>query len=260
MGASSGTRRPRRRSLAALLLLAAGGCVPGVVVPEHDILRNVHVGGLETRPTVALTFDDGPNGRCTEEVLDALAENGAPATFFVLGANVATGLNDHALGRMVREGHTIGIHSYDHSVRRQFLHMLIEPDLRRTLAAVAASLRRAGVADPPPVRYYRPPFGFLTAPAARTAAELGMVVVEWTVSERDWQRGREAGELTDAILVRVRPGDVVVLHDGFGTHQRSIASCTDRAVVPEVIRRLVPALRERGLRPAPLAEVLGLPG
>src|SRR5262249_31397460 len=249
MGASTGTRRPRRRSLAALLLLAAGGCVPGVVLPEHDILRNVHVAGLETRPTVALTFDDGPNGRCTEAALDALAEKGAPATLLVLGGKVGAGLNDHALGRMVREGHAIGIHSYDHSVRRQFLHMLLEPDLQRTLAAVAASLRRAGVADPPPVRYYRPPFGFLTAPAARTAAELGMVVVEWTVSERDWQRGRAAGELTDAILARVRPGDVVVLHDGFGTHQRSIASCTDRAVIPEVIRRLVPALRERGLRP-----------
>jgi chitooligosaccharide deacetylase len=261
MGASSGTRRPRRRSLAVLLLLLTGtGCVPGVLLPEHDLLRDVHIRGLETRPTVALTFDDGPNGRCTEAVLDALAETGAPAAFFVLGANVATGLNDHALGRMVREGHTIGIHSYDHSVRRQFLHRLIEPDLRRTLDAVAASLRRAGIPDPPPVRYYRPPFGFLTVPAARTAAGLGMVVVEWTVSEHDWQQGREAGELTDAILSRARPGDVILLHDGFATHQRSIASCTDRAVVPQVIRRLVPALRERGLRPAPLAEVLGLPG
>jgi chitooligosaccharide deacetylase len=262
MGASGGTRRPTRRAPRALLLflLAGTGCVPGVLLPEHDLLRDVHLRGPGTHPIVALTFDDGPNGRCTEAVLDALAESGAPATFFVLGANVATGLNDHALGRMVREGHAIGVHSYDHSVRRQFLHMLIEPDLRHALDAIAASLRRAGVADPPPVRYYRPPFGFLTVPAARTAAELGMVVVEWTVSERDWEPGREAGELTDAILARVRPGDVVVLHDGFATHQRSIASCTDRAVVPQVIRRLVPALRERGLRPAPLAEVLGLPG
>ena len=266
MGASSGTRRPTHRLSRVVILfllwcsLWGSGCMPGVLLPEHDILRDVHIRGLETRSSVALTFDDGPNGRCTEEVLDALAETGAPATFFVLGANVATGLNDHALGRMVREGHAIGIHSYDHSVRRQFLHMLIEPDLRRALDAVAASLRRAGITDPPAVRYYRPPFGFLTAPAARTAAELGMVVVEWTVSERDWQQGREAGELTAAILGRVRPGDVIVLHDGFGTHQRSIASCTDRAVVPEVIRRLVPALREHGLRPTPLAEVLGLPG
>src|SRR5262249_61297606 len=97
MGASSGPRRPMRRSLAVLLLLAGGSCMPGVLLPEHDILRDVHIRGLETRPTVALTFDDGPNGRCTEEVLDALAENGAPATFFVLGANVATGLDDHAL-------------------------------------------------------------------------------------------------------------------------------------------------------------------
>src|SRR5262245_10143443 len=200
MGASTGTRRPRRRSLAALLLLAAGGCVPGVVLPEHDILRDVHIRGLETRPTVALTFDDGPNGRCTEAVLDALAEGGAPATFFVLGANVATGLNDYLLARMVREGHAIGIHSYDHSVRRQFLRTLLEPDLRRTLDAVAASLRRAGIENPPPVRYYRPPFGFLTGAAAHTAAELGLVVVEWTVSERDWEEGREAGELTAAIL------------------------------------------------------------
>jgi len=100
----------------------------------------------------------------------------------------------------------------------------------------------------------------VTVPAARTAAELGMVIVEWTVSERDWERGREAGELTAAILAHVRPGDVIVLHDGFSTHQRSIDSCTDRAIVPQVIRRLLPALRERGLRPAPLAEVLGVPG
>ena len=260
MEASRGTRRPGRRSLVVVLLLAGIGCVPGFLLPEHDLLRNVHVGGLETHPTVALTFDDGPNGRCTEAVLDALAETGAPATFFVLGANVATGLNDHALGRMVREGHAIGIHSYDHSVRRQFLHILIESDLRRTLDAVAASLRRAGIADPPPVRYYRPPFGFVTVPAARTAAELGMVVVEWTVSERDWEQGREAGELTNAILAHVRPGDVIVLHDGFITAQRSGDVCTDRAVVAQVVRRLLPALHERGLRPAPLSEVLGLPG
>jgi len=263
MGTHTGAGGPtRRRSLAVLLLALTGaGCAPpGVLLPEHDLLRDVHARGLESRPTVALTFDDGPNGQCTEEVLDALAEGGAPATFFVLGANVATGRNDHALGRMVREGHAIGIHSYSHSVRRQFLHMLIEPDLHRTLDAVAASLRRAGIADPPPVRYYRPPFGLVTVPAARTAAELGMVIVEWTVSERDWERGREAGELTAAILAHVLPGDVILLHDGFSTHQRSIDSCTDRAVVPQVIRRLLPALRERGLRPAPLAEVLGVPG
>jgi peptidoglycan/xylan/chitin deacetylase (PgdA/CDA1 family) len=194
--------RPTRRESLVLLLATAGmGCAPGIVLPQQDLLRDVHFRGPADRPIVALTFDDGPNGRCTDAVLDALAETAAPATFFLLGTNVASGANDHLLARMVLEGHAIGVHSYNHSVRRQFLHRLIEPDLRKALAAIAASLRRGGIDDPPRVLFYRPPFGFLTGAGARAAAEHEM----------------------------------------------------------QVVRRLVPALRGRGVRPAALAEVLGLP-
>src|SRR5581483_5648159 len=71
----------------ALALLAAGCVVPGILVPENDLLRDVYLRGSPRTPVVALTFDDGPNGRCTEAVLDALRDTGAPAAFFVLGAN-----------------------------------------------------------------------------------------------------------------------------------------------------------------------------
>jgi chitooligosaccharide deacetylase len=232
--------------------------VPGILVPENDLLRDVYLRGSPRTPVVALTFDDGPNGRCTEAVLDALRDTGAPAAFFVLGANVATGANDALLARMVREGHTIGIHSQTHRVRPLFRRALADAELRDASAAVEAALRRTGIADPPPVTLYRPPFGVLAGPAVRAAAAARLGIVEWTVSVGDWRRGRTAAEVTDAILARVRPGDVVVLHDGDGRHQRSRERCVDRPLAADVVRRLVPALAARGLRPAPLADVLQL--
>jgi len=232
---------------------------PGVLLPAGDLLRDAHLRGSPSVPTVALTFDDGPNGRCTEAVLDALGVLGVPATFFVLGANVAGGQNDALLARMVREGHSLGIHSHTHRVRPLFLRALTAAELDAATAAVDRALRRAGLLAPPPVRLFRPPFGFLTEPAARAASAAGLDIVEWTVSVGDWRRGQRAEDLTQEILARVRPGDVIVLHDGDGTHQRSAERCVDRPLAAETVRLLVPALTARGLRVVPLEALLGLP-
>ena len=229
-----------------------------MLLPEGDLLRDVYLRGSPATPTVALTFDDGPNGRCTEAVLDALRDAGAPGTFFVLGENVARGQDDALLARMVREGHTIGVHSETHGVRPLFLRGATAEELRAARAAVDAALARAGIAERPAVALFRPPFGLLTEAAARAAAQAGFLIVEWTVSVADWERGRRPEEITDAILARVRPGDVIVLHDGDRTHHRSLARCRDRPNAAATVRLLVPALGSRGLRPAPLAEVLGL--
>jgi len=229
-----------------------------VLLPEGDLLRDVYLRGSPAIPTVALTFDDGPNGRCTEAVLDALRDVGAPGAFFVLGENVARGHDDALLARMVREGHTIGVHSETHGVRPLFLRGATAEELGAARAAVDAALARAGILERPAITLFRPPFGFLTEAAARAAREAGFDIVEWTISVRDWQARRRPEEIADAILARVRPGDVIVLHDGDRTHHRSLERCRDRLHVAATVRLLVPALAARGLRPAPLAEVLGL--
>jgi chitooligosaccharide deacetylase len=247
-----------RRILAAAVALLAAACSRGVLLPGGDLLRDVYLRGCHSAPTVALTFDDGPNGRCTEAVLDVLRAFGAPATFFVLGENVASRHNDRLLARMVREGHTIGLHSETHGVRPLFLNGLTAGELREARAAVDEALHRAGIEDPPPVTLFRPPFGFLTDAAARAAASAGLKIVEWTVSVQDWESGRTAADVTEAILARVRPGDVIVLHDGDRTHQRSLDRCRDRRNAAETVQLLLPALAARGLRPAPLPELLGL--
>ena len=248
---------PARSLARALLAVLLWGC-GGVLSPQGELLRDVFVRGRPSVPTVALTFDDGPNGRCTEAVLDVLREAGAPATFFVLGMNVATARNDALLARMVREGHTIGVHSERHSVRRLFWRDLTTEDLRATRRAVEDALSRAGVPDPPAITLFRPPFGFLTVAAARSATDAGFSIVEWTVSVRDWDPGRSATDVAEAIMARVRPGDVIVLHDGNAAHQRSLEQCRDRRNVADAVRILIPALAARGLEPAPLARVLGI--
>lgn len=244
-------------AVAASFLAAACG-VPGVLVPEGDLLRDAHSRGSPAVPTVALTFDDGPNGRCTAAVLDALAATGAPGTFFVLGTNVAAPGNEGLLARMVREGHAIGVHGYWHGVRRLFWQDLTEDDLARTTRAIADALARDGVAPAPPVRFFRPPFGFLLEQTARAAGARHVHVVEWSVSVHDWKPDLTGADIAGAVLARVRPGDVVLLHDGNGTHQRSRDRCVDRGALADALPILVPALRARGLEPAPLAAVLGL--
>lgn len=251
--------RRRLGSVLALAAFALSGCrFPGLLVPEGDLLHAVHLRGSPAVPSVALTFDDGPNGRCTADVLDALAATGVPATFFVLGANVDAGGNDQVLARMVREGHTIGLHGYHHQGKMLVSGPTLRDELRRTSEAIRAALARAGAPAPPAFGLFRPPFGFLVNATADAAVREGYAIVLWTVSVGDWQRGTTADEIVERILARVAPGDVIVLHDGERTHQDSRTRCPDRDVVAPAVRLLVPALAARGLRVVPLGELLQL--
>ena len=85
-----------------------------------------------------------------------------------------------------------------------------------------------------------------------------MHIVEWTVSVGDWRSSQSAEDVSTAILSQVRAGDVIVLHDGSGTHQRSLERCVDRAPASETVRLLIPGLAARGLRVVPLGTLFGL--
>lgn len=62
--------------------------------------------------TVYLTFDDGPSGKYSAQILDILEERGIKATFFTLGTYVDR--NPEIVKRMKDEGHMVGCHTYSH--------------------------------------------------------------------------------------------------------------------------------------------------
>ena len=65
----------------------------------------------QSKKTVYLTFDDGPGGKATLEVLDTL-KGKCSCYFFIIG-NQICGQEDIIL-RMKNEGHSLGLHSFSH--------------------------------------------------------------------------------------------------------------------------------------------------
>jgi peptidoglycan/xylan/chitin deacetylase (PgdA/CDA1 family) len=65
---------------------------------------------------VYLTFDDGPIPGITDRILDVLKEQNIKATFFVVGKEIPE--REYILKRIYQEGHTIGLHTYNHKFKK----------------------------------------------------------------------------------------------------------------------------------------------
>ena len=128
---------------------------------------------------IALTFDDGPHAEYTPAMLDMLARLDVRATFFVVGRNV----DRHPLhvARMVREGHAVGGHSYDHTVITAQNTEMLARDLQRC----ADAIRRAADVDS---KLFRPPKGEVDLASMRRVCRLGYRLVHWTRTYSDFHQ------------------------------------------------------------------------
>src|SRR5205823_4198138 len=119
--------------------------------PRARIFGDFICRGDGSRRQVALTFDDGPDARSTPVLLDLLKELKLPATFFVIGKHVAA--NPEITARIVREGHLLANHTFNHSYATNFFFVShLKREMIQTQETIA---RAAGVA---PV-WFRPPMG-----------------------------------------------------------------------------------------------------
>jgi peptidoglycan/xylan/chitin deacetylase (PgdA/CDA1 family) len=174
----------------------------------------------------AITFDDGPS-QFTAAVLDILKEEGVPATFFVLGANVER--HPAIVRRIQAEGHAVGIHGMDHTK----LAGAGEATVERQVLEATAALDRIGVRRAP---LYRTPHGFKSRSVFRVARRHGLAL--WAWSRGVWDTDRPES----AILVRrstrlARSGMVLLLHDGRGDEmQPDVAPMV--AALREILREL----------------------
>ncbi|WP_369205003.1 polysaccharide deacetylase family protein [Streptomyces sp. PU-14G] len=153
---------------------------------------------------VALTFDDGPDVRSTPYFLRELDHLGVRATFFLQGAAVR---RHPALVRsMAAEGHELAVHCWEH--QPPWLPRPVAE--RRDLERAVLALREIADAEP---RWYRPPFGVLTATRWRAARRLGLRPVLWTAWGRDWQARADTDSVLSDLCKRLTGGATVLLHD-----------------------------------------------
>ena len=187
----------------------------GVTLPQMQFFGPFICRGRKCSRCVALTFDDGPDVRSTPALLDALREAGLPAAFFCIGKHVAE--NPNLATRIANEGHLIANHSYTHSNATNFFSV---PRLTEELTKTQAAIREATGTSP---RWYRPPIGLSNPRTFRAAQGLGLTVVGWTAGGLDTLI-TDPEKIVKRILKRLRPGAIILLHDGNVPTERLIAT------------------------------------
>ncbi len=193
---------------------------------------------------VALTFDDGPHPEHTPRVLEILERFQARASFFVIGRQVRE--NGPLVAEAARAGHVIGNHSYGHM---RWMSLSSADKIRQEVLRCQDEVEKWIGYRP---RFYRQPAGFRNPRIFAILRELGMTLVSWQVRAFDTQvKNPEA--IARSILTRVKPGGVILLHDGADSETNDDRSATLRAL-PQILQ----GIKERGLRFCSLEELLGL--
>jgi peptidoglycan-N-acetylglucosamine deacetylase len=233
-----------RRHPAAATAVAGTALLTGVAafMPRNPALGTAIVRGPRDRARAAITFDDGP-GPSTPDVLDALAEAGARATFFVLGRQAER--HPELVRRIAAEGHQVASHGYDHGILifRGPRHVIDQ--LRRTERAVEAAAG-PGILT----RLFRAPHGFRGPATAPAVGAAGYRMAAWTHGVFDSAEPGAAAiaRRSERVLDR---GVILLLHDADGWAPERPRHQTADAL-PEICR----AARERELELVTLDELV----
>ena len=153
------------------------------------------------RKYVALTFDDGPSGRYTRQLLDGLQDRGVKATFFLCGYRVKE--YPDIAQRIFDEGHEIGIHGYSHKSMKAMSRRDIAAEIVDTHALLPEGCFP---------RFLRPPGGSVSDAVRQVAEVRSLSILSWTVDPRDWAT-RDTAAIETAVLENIKDGDIVLLHD-----------------------------------------------
>lgn len=199
--------------------------------------------GSRNRPSIALTFDDGPS-ESTPALLDLLAEHEIKATFFMCGQNV------NRCSEIAREvavaGHEIGNHTDSHAA----LYFKSPEFIYAELAIAQESIRQITRTHP---KFFRAPYGVRWPGLGRAQQRLHLTGVMWTVIARDWKW--PASRISQLLLENAANGAIFCLHDG-----RELQKAPDIQATLDAVKYVLPILKERGFRFETVSQLLSAEG
>lgn len=234
------------RIASATLLALVIGLPLLVVFPPRPLMKafaGVHPEVLfyvdTDHQAVALTLDDGPNPQVTPQILDLLAAYDAHATFFLLGDHVKG--NEDLRDRMRAEGHELGNHLCEDRVSLSLSPQNFEHQLMRTdsLLSFDASREKG--------KWLRPGSGWFSDRMVEQSAEHGYRLALGSVYPHDLLL-KSPKLISEFILKRAYAGSVLILHDGDRDPERTL----------DVLRRVLPLLKQRGFEFLTLSELTAL--
>jgi peptidoglycan/xylan/chitin deacetylase (PgdA/CDA1 family) len=217
-------------------MAAVGYLLPGLAAAVPALRGPL---GVEDRTLCgrgyALTFDDGPHAHGTPAILELLARERVPATFFLVGEQVQR--NPSLAREILAAGHGIGLHCHCHRNLLRLAPHQVRADLDRATAAIEDATGRTPA-------LYRPPYGVLNAAALRLARARGWRTLLWSHWGRDWEARATPESIAALVTDGAGEGSVLLLHDADdysaeGSWRRTAAA----------LPRVLQTLSDRGLAP-----------
>ncbi|AFY54981.1 putative xylanase/chitin deacetylase [Rivularia sp. PCC 7116] len=190
---------------------------------------------IKNKKVIALTFDDGPWEKTTQQTLDILKKNNVKATFFVVGKALQ---NNPRLGKqIVADGHAIANHTWNHWYH--FMNPQVAAfEIDKTTELI---YKVTGVKT----NLFRPPGGHLSNGLVAHAKNKKYATLMWSADSRDFQKPAPA-TMVNTVLKNARPGGIVLLHDGGGDRTNTVKA------LPQIINKL----RQQGYSFVTIPELL----
>lgn len=200
--------------------------------PVDNIVQYYNVNSNGDK-VIALTFDDGPWDKQTDEILDILEQNDAKATFFTVGQCISG--HEKELQRAASMGCEIGTHTWDHAEGSGEGVSLIKmstderkQEVQKGLEAIKSATGQEAST------IFRCPGGNFDTSVATDLEGIVTAEIGWNVDTTDWKKPG-----ADVIAQRIQsagPGNIILMHDGGG----------DRSQTIEGLRQALPKLKEQG--------------
>lgn len=226
--------------LLVLVLFSVAGVWRLSSLPDLQVFGEIKHQARVTDKVVALTFDDGPTPQKTEQILQILAEQQIPATFFLIGHEIQQ--HPQLVRQILAAGHQVGNHSYSHQRMIFKSPAFIAGEIEQT----DMLLRDNGVDG---VIYFRPPYGKKLLLLPWYLMKHHRVSVTWDVAPENFPKiAKDPQALTDYTVSQTRPGSIILLHVMYDSRQATMQA------VPAIIRQL----KAQGYRFVTVHELLKL--
>jgi peptidoglycan-N-acetylglucosamine deacetylase len=192
-----------------------------------------------------LTFDDGPAGKVTDDLLAVLHQFGVKACFCLVGSQVA--IRPEQTRAIATAGHLLVNHTFHH----RFADLWSLERFRLDLAWCDQAIRDAVGETCHPLHWFRPPFGLVTAAVREIARTRRILPVTHFVID-PWVRSNRAKRPAKWIIedAKRREGGIYVLHDGLMTSEilRSVRGLSRRNWIPRVVSQVLGELTAAGFQ------------
>jgi len=241
-------RALRGVALGAAILLRGRARVAAWVVHEvlrtgPAVLRNCDFNGPVARSfrtennEVWLTIDDGPDPAQTPELLEILKAHDARASFFVIGKKVDR--NRALCRRIVSGGHTLENHTHTHPAG--FFWTMPCCAVRGEIASCSHAIRVAAGVSP---AWFRSPAGLTNECVHPAAAREWLRLAGWSSSGLDGMPGRDPHEVAARILRGVKPGAILLMHEGPGRSSARVLELLLAGLALKGFRCVIPQWKE----------------